>query len=45
MSLGVEKLNWQLQNNGKKGNRRCKEYFMCDLSDSEIVTNPLPGYD
>jgi hypothetical protein len=23
--------NWQLQNNGKKGIRRCKEDFICDL--------------
>jgi hypothetical protein len=24
--------NWQLQNNGKKGIRLCKEDFMCDLN-------------
>jgi hypothetical protein len=24
-------LSWQLQNNGKKGIRRCKEDLMCDL--------------
>jgi hypothetical protein len=29
-SRGIE-LRWQLQNNGNKGIRRCKEDFMCDL--------------
>jgi hypothetical protein len=29
-SRGIE-LRWQLQNNGKKGMRLCKEDFMCDL--------------
>jgi hypothetical protein len=27
---GIE-LSWQLQNNGKKGIRRCKENLICDL--------------
>jgi hypothetical protein len=33
MSLGIEVslLNWQLQNNGKKGIRLWKEDFMCYL--------------
>jgi hypothetical protein len=31
MSLVAEELSWQLQNNGKKGIRRCKGDFMCDL--------------
>jgi hypothetical protein len=30
-SLGAEELNWPLQNNDKKGIRRCKEVFICDL--------------
>jgi hypothetical protein len=30
-SLESEELNWQLQNNSKKGIRRCKEYFKCGL--------------
>jgi hypothetical protein len=30
MSLGAEQLNW-VDNSGKKGIRRCKEDFMCDL--------------
>jgi hypothetical protein len=32
-SIGTESSlrNWQLQNNGKKGIRRCKEDSMCDL--------------
>jgi hypothetical protein len=29
-SRGIE-LSWQLQINGKKGIRPCKEDFMCDL--------------
>jgi hypothetical protein len=29
-SRGIE-LSWQFQNNDKKGIRRCKEEFMCDL--------------
>jgi hypothetical protein len=42
-STGTE-LSWQLQNNGKKAIRLCKEDFMC-AEVSEIVTNPLSGYD
>jgi hypothetical protein len=38
-------LSWQLQNNGKKRIRLWKEDFVCDLSHSETVINPLPGYD
>jgi hypothetical protein len=29
-SRGIE-LSWQLQNKDKKGSRRCKEDFICDL--------------
>jgi hypothetical protein len=38
-------LGWQLQNNGKEEIRFWKEDLMRDLSYSETVINPLPGYD
>jgi hypothetical protein len=38
--------NCQLQNNGKKGIRRCKENFMCDLKWRwDCQWKPLLGYD
>jgi hypothetical protein len=36
---------WWLGRDGKEGIRLWKEDFICDLSDSETVINPLPGYD
>jgi hypothetical protein len=41
---GIE-LSWQLQNNGKRGIRLWKEYFMCDMKLQITVTNLLPGCD
>jgi hypothetical protein len=37
---GIE-LSWQLQNNGKKGIRLCKEDFMFDTGVTTVL-NPLP---
>jgi hypothetical protein len=42
-SRGIES-NLPLQNNGKKGIRRCKEDFVCDLKTVRLI-NPLAGYD
>jgi hypothetical protein len=45
LSSGVGSCSRELRRNGKKGIRLCKEDFRVCCSCSEIITNPLPGYD
>jgi hypothetical protein len=43
--LQLNNINNKKQNTGKKGISLWKDDFVCDLSDSETVINPLPEYD